>query len=189
MNMPTMKRYVLFAALLVAAPTFAGQPQTGAQSSEPNSPAPSFSPVTTERLLNAAEEPQNWLMYSGDYYSQRYSRLDQIDRDSAPRLQLQWAYQLQALDRAETTPLVVDGVMYVTESAEQRHRPRRQDRPAVLAIQPRAAGRGRPQLLLRTEQPGRRDPRRSAVHEHAGCPPRGARRQDRQRDLGCRGRR
>ena len=119
MTMPTMltvKRYVLFAALLVAVPTFAGQPQTGAQSGEPSSPAPSFSPVTYERLLNATEEPQNWLMYSGDYYSQRYSRLDQIDRDSVPRLQLQWAYQLQALDRAETTPLVVDGVMYVTES-------------------------------------------------------------------------
>ena len=114
-TMLTMKRYVLFAALLVAVPTFAGQ-QTGAQSGEPSSPAPSFSPVTTERLLNAAEEPQNWLMYSGDYYSQRYSRLDQIDRDSAPRLQVQWAYQLQALDRAETTPLVVDGVMYVTEA-------------------------------------------------------------------------
>ena len=63
MTMPTMltmKRFVLLAVLLVAVPTFAGQQQTGAQSGEPSSPAPSFRPVTTERLLNAAEDPAVW---------------------------------------------------------------------------------------------------------------------------------
>ena len=77
---------------------------------------PVFSPVTAERLLNAEQEPENWLTYSGQLNGQRYSRLDQINRMNAAELELRWAYQLPVLDRAETTPLVVDGVMFITEA-------------------------------------------------------------------------
>src|SRR6266699_1819188 len=38
--------------------------------------------VNKERLINAANEPQNWLMMNGDYGAQRYSRLSQINRDN-----------------------------------------------------------------------------------------------------------
>jgi alcohol dehydrogenase (cytochrome c) len=76
----------------------------------------SFEPVTWERLVNAEEEPQNWLMYSGTLDSKRYSRLDQVHNRNVNRLELKWTYQLSALDRAETTPLVVDGVMFITEA-------------------------------------------------------------------------
>ena len=64
-----MKRSVIAIALLVGAqPVFA-------QSSELQSgAAPSFSPVTWERLVNAADEPDNWLMYSGTLDSQHFSR-------------------------------------------------------------------------------------------------------------------
>ena len=55
-------------------------------------------------------------MYSGQYSSQRFSYLDQVTVANAKRLRVKWVYQLQDLDRAETTPLVVDGIMYVTES-------------------------------------------------------------------------
>ena len=37
---------------------------------------PAFTPVTWERLVNAADEPENWLMYSATLDSQRHSRLD-----------------------------------------------------------------------------------------------------------------
>ncbi len=77
---------------------------------------PVFSPVTFERLANADKEPENWLTYSGQLHAQRYTRLDQINRENVDRLELKWAYQLPVLDRAETTPLVVDGVMFITES-------------------------------------------------------------------------
>ena len=77
---------------------------------------PSLRPVTWERLLNAADEPENWLMYSGTLDSQRYSRLDQIHNRNVGDLELKWAYQIPEIDRAETTPLVVDGVMFVTEA-------------------------------------------------------------------------
>ncbi len=77
---------------------------------------PAFSPVTWERLVNAADEPENWLMYSGTFDSQRFSRLDQIDTSNVAGLKLVWAHHIPQLDRNETTPLVVDGVMFITES-------------------------------------------------------------------------
>jgi len=111
-----MKRYAPFFLLLFAIPASAAQRQPDDPATETVTAAPSFDPVTHERLLNSDAEPQNWLMYSGNYFSQRYSGLDQINSDNAGQLEMQWAFQLDALDEAETTPLVVDGVMYVTES-------------------------------------------------------------------------
>ena len=77
---------------------------------------PFFSPVTWDRLVNAADEPHNWLMYSGTLDSQRFSRLDQINTGNVSNLELKWAHHIPQLDRNETTPLVVDGVMFITES-------------------------------------------------------------------------
>ena len=77
---------------------------------------PSFTPVSWERLMNATSEPHNWLMYSGTLDSQRHSRLDQINRSNVSQLEMHWAYQIPVIDRAETTPLVVDGIMFITEA-------------------------------------------------------------------------
>ena len=77
---------------------------------------PLGSPVTSERLLKASEEPENWLMYSGQYNSQRYSRLTAIDKSNVNQLEVKWVKQLETLADVETTPLVVDGVMYLTQS-------------------------------------------------------------------------
>ena len=108
-----MKRFAMVVALLVSAQLAAAQAQT---SESGGGMTPSFSPVTWERLMNAADEPENWLMYSGTLDSQRFSRLDQIHNRNVGELELKWAYQIPQRDRAETTPLVVDGVMFITES-------------------------------------------------------------------------
>jgi alcohol dehydrogenase (cytochrome c) len=71
--------------------------------------------VSLERLLHPEREPQNWLTYSGSYYAQRYSALDQITRDNAKNLEQQWVFQARSLEKFEATPLVVDGIMYLTE--------------------------------------------------------------------------
>ncbi len=111
-----MKRLAVALALLgFAANGFAQEPSATATPAA-DAGAPSFSPVTWERLLAAADEPQNWLMYSGTFDSKRYSGLDQVHAGNVGDLELKWAYQLSALDRAETTPLVVDGVMFITEA-------------------------------------------------------------------------
>jgi alcohol dehydrogenase (cytochrome c) len=112
-----MRAYTLLGLFLFAAPVSAlQQPGEDPRPAETIPAAPSFSPVTFDRLVNARAEPHNWLMYSGNYSSQRYTELDKIHSRNVNQLRMQWAYQLRVIDRAETTPLVVDGVMYVTEA-------------------------------------------------------------------------
>src|SRR2546425_425982 len=76
--------------------------------------AGSYGQVTFERLVNAAKEPQNWLTYSGDYAGRRFSPLDQINTANARSLVAKWVYQTAATGKFETTPLVVDGILYAT---------------------------------------------------------------------------
>ena len=71
--------------------------------------------VTPERLRAAGDEPHNWLTYSGSYFSQRYSTLDQITPDNVSDLRLQWVYQTPVAGPWQSSPVVVDGVMYITQ--------------------------------------------------------------------------
>lgn len=71
--------------------------------------------VTYERLLNAAKEPHNYLTYGGDYSSTRYSQLTQITPANVKNLNLAWAYQAPVSGSWQPTPLVVDGIMYLTQ--------------------------------------------------------------------------
>ena len=70
--------------------------------------------VTPNRLVNSAKEPQNWLTYSGDYAGHRYSPLDQITTANVHSLTAKWVYQTGATGKLESTPLVVDGILYGT---------------------------------------------------------------------------
>jgi len=76
--------------------------------------AMSFAQVTSDRLVNSAKEPQNWMTYSGDYSGKRFSGLDQISVINAHAMVAKWVYQVGATGKLETTPLVVDGIMYAT---------------------------------------------------------------------------
>ena len=71
--------------------------------------------ITSDRLVRAADEPQNWLTYSGTYSGQRYSTLAQIDRTNVKSLELRWLLQNQVAGPWESVPLVVDGIMYLTQ--------------------------------------------------------------------------
>ena len=71
-------------------------------------------PVTYERLVKADQEPGNWLTYSNSYNSWRFSRLDQINTQNVKNLQVKWLFQARSPEKFETTPLVVDGIMYLT---------------------------------------------------------------------------
>jgi alcohol dehydrogenase (cytochrome c) len=72
--------------------------------------------VSFDRLRNAAKEPQNWLTYNGNYAGTHHSELNQIRKENIRDLQLEWVWQARSLEKFETTPLVVDGVMYLTEA-------------------------------------------------------------------------
>ena len=71
--------------------------------------------VTYERLRQAAQEPHNWLTYSGTYASHQYSELDQITPANVGNLEQKWVYQTQVFGPWQATPLVVDGIMYLTQ--------------------------------------------------------------------------
>ena len=71
-------------------------------------------PVPYERLAKADQEPGNWLMYSSTYNSWRYSRLDQVNTQNVKNLQVKWLFQGRHQEKFETTPLVVNGIMYLT---------------------------------------------------------------------------
>ena len=92
-----------------------GAPALGGRTSAPAQPLPSPN-VTADRLLKAAQEPQDWLMYSGAYNSQRHSPLTQITTANAKDLTLKWVFQSRSLEKSEVTPLVVNGTMYTVQS-------------------------------------------------------------------------
>jgi alcohol dehydrogenase (cytochrome c) len=70
--------------------------------------------VTFERLLNSSKEPKNWLTYSGDYGGHRFSALKQVNVANVRSLVVKWVYQTGATGKFETTPLVVNGILYAT---------------------------------------------------------------------------
>jgi len=72
-----------------------------------------FAQVPYERIVNAPREPGNWLTYSGNYQGHRFSPLDQVTAANVSSLRVKWAYQFEN-PRTEVSPIVVDGVMYVT---------------------------------------------------------------------------
>ncbi len=78
--------------------------------------------VNKDRLINAGNEPQNWLMMNGDYASTRYSKLTQINRDNVKNLRLVWALALRGMQDVgqngpenEVNPLIDNGFMYTTD--------------------------------------------------------------------------
>ena len=75
--------------------------------------------ITSQDLLGGLKNPARWLQYSGDYTGQRHSPLTQITPQNVSRLSPQWSFQADtlALSRGfEATPLIIDGVIYMTGS-------------------------------------------------------------------------
>ncbi|MFT4671648.1 MAG: alcohol dehydrogenase (cytochrome c) [Pseudohongiellaceae bacterium] len=79
------------------------------------------SQTSYEQLLADEKNGDDWLSYSGGYKSERFSALTQVSPANVSQLKVMWAYQMQAAGIAgaglqETTPLVANGIMYLTEA-------------------------------------------------------------------------
>jgi len=102
---------VLTAVLLSACGQSSDTPEVTAD------PAPEvFANVTAERLMNASETPAEWLTHGGTYDEQRHSLLTSINASNIADLGVAWTYDLATARGVESTPIVVDGVMYVTSA-------------------------------------------------------------------------
>lgn len=70
--------------------------------------------VDAERLLNADSEHGQWLSHGRTYNEQRFSPLDQINDANIDQLGLAWFLDLPTNQNVESTPLFIDGVLYLT---------------------------------------------------------------------------
>ena len=63
-----------------------------------------------------AESGKEWAVFGGDQANTRYSALDQINTNNVKNLKVAWMHSLGSNQSQETTPLVIDGKMYLTTS-------------------------------------------------------------------------
>jgi alcohol dehydrogenase (cytochrome c) len=71
--------------------------------------------VPYQRIAAAESEPGAWLTYSGNYSGHRFSPLRQLTPENVAKLRTAWVYQFKSIGRQETSPVVADGVMYLSE--------------------------------------------------------------------------
>jgi len=70
--------------------------------------------ITGRDLIEALKTPDRWLTYSGDYSGRRHSSLTQITPANVNQLTAQWTFQTGVLGKFEATPVVLDGIIYIT---------------------------------------------------------------------------
>ena len=70
--------------------------------------------ISADRLLAAQSDDANWITYGRNYEEQRYSPLDQVNAETVGDLGLAWSADMDTARGQESTPLVMDGKLYVT---------------------------------------------------------------------------
>jgi alcohol dehydrogenase (cytochrome c) len=105
----------LIVSLLAFSPAFSGGAETEAPATKKTKDAPVPS-VTQEQLSAAAGDEKNFLHTNGNYDQTRYYPGKQINASNVGKLRPAWIFQTEVKESLETTPIVVDGVMYVTTS-------------------------------------------------------------------------
>jgi alcohol dehydrogenase (cytochrome c) len=69
---------------------------------------------TDDTRYRIVTSQQDWPSYDGDTSGNRYSKLTQIDTSNAAHLAPHWVFQVPGVSQVENTPVIADGVMYVT---------------------------------------------------------------------------
>jgi PQQ-dependent dehydrogenase (methanol/ethanol family) len=104
-----------------------GQSIRGSAALVQNAPPPLSSGASYDLIREGPGA--NWLTYAGDYAAHRYSPLTHIDRTNVASLVSAWVYHVDGATHLEATPLVYDGIMYVTNSNEVHALDARTGRP------------------------------------------------------------
>src|ERR1700679_1599965 len=113
-----MNKFYIGAALCGAAGllTAAVSAQEVKQETKSASGQAMVSPVTQQQLNAADKSAANFLLTNGNYAQTRFHPAKQIDRDNVKKLHVAWIFQTDVKESLETSPIVVDGVMFVTTS-------------------------------------------------------------------------
>jgi len=75
-----------------------------------------FGQINSIRIINADKEPHNWLSHGRDYNEQRYSPLDQINKQTISKLELEWSLDMGTTRGLEATPIIDNGIMFVSST-------------------------------------------------------------------------
>ncbi len=106
-----MHQYAGRSALLATALAFSAGPTIAQEVT------PATVTSVSQNLLNKADQDaKNFLLTNGNYAQTRYYPAKQINRDNVKRLHVAWIFQTEVKELLETSPIVVDGVMYLTTS-------------------------------------------------------------------------
>jgi PQQ-dependent dehydrogenase (methanol/ethanol family) len=103
-------------AVIVCCGVTAASAQEIEQSAAKAATSAPAAPVTQEQLSAAAKDANNFLHTNGNYDQTRYFPGKQIDTSNVGKLHPAWIFQTEVKESLETTPIVVNGVMYVTTS-------------------------------------------------------------------------
>ena len=87
---------------------------TGAPTAEQQDLLAKGASITAERVAAADSEPGNWMAHGRTTDEQRFSPLDQINATNVSKLGVAWEYQTGTVRGLEASPIVVDGVMFIT---------------------------------------------------------------------------
>ena len=97
-------------------------PQTAPEATEtPGAPAPTIGLIDDARIINANDEPENWLAHGRTYEERRFSPLTSVNRENVAELGLAWYRDMGTSRALEATPIVVDGVMFVSSAWSRVH--------------------------------------------------------------------
>jgi len=115
-----MNRFSIVCAALVGAAGLLAGPGMAQQETKQEAKSASgqakVSPVTQQQLNTADKNASNFLLTNGNYAQTRFHPAKQIDRDNVKNLHVSWIFQTDVKESLETSPIVVDGVMFVTTS-------------------------------------------------------------------------
>jgi alcohol dehydrogenase (cytochrome c) len=112
----SLARGTTAAIALTFAAGLAFAPSAGAQEVKGATKYGDMLTVTQDLLNRAAGDGNNFLHTNGDYFQRRFYPNRQINVSNVSKLRPAWIFQMEVKESLETTPIVVNGVMYVTSS-------------------------------------------------------------------------
>lgn len=97
----------------------APKPAPAAEANPDDSPAARLNDAANidgDRIIHADDSPGDWLAHGRTYSEQRFSPLKDINRDTVKQLGVAWEFRTNTSRGLEATPIVSDGIMFVTGS-------------------------------------------------------------------------
>ncbi|HET9046865.1 MAG TPA: PQQ-binding-like beta-propeller repeat protein [Casimicrobiaceae bacterium] len=107
---------VAVAALAIAVGTSEAQEVSGAATTVAKPMSANLVPITSEMLQKAAADPKNWIHSNGNYSNTRFYPGAQINASNVAKMRPAFVFQTAVLESMETSPIVINGVMFLTTS-------------------------------------------------------------------------